>query len=148
MLGVPLVPCHEFPTDARAAFLSVHALKDPGLVGKLSRLVSAGTPVLLTDGLAKQLAGKLDLDGPNVRVLPVQGDPKRLLELSQVEPDALRAPLLRPFGRRLEAPNGVAVYLYADVSAVLENFNDRPATVRLDGAAQNLAARGWVLRWQ
>ena len=28
MLGVPLVPCHEFPADAPAAFFSVHALKD------------------------------------------------------------------------------------------------------------------------
>jgi hypothetical protein len=148
MLGVPLVPCHEFPADARAAFFSVHALKDPGLVGKLSRLVSAGKPVLLTDGLAQKLAGKLKLDAPNVRVLPVKGDPKRLLELPQAELDALRAPLLRPFGCRVEAPNGVAVYLFADGSAVIENFNDRAATVRLNGAAHDLPARGWVQRWK
>ena len=26
MMGLPLVPCHEFPDDAQAAFFSIHAL--------------------------------------------------------------------------------------------------------------------------
>ena len=37
MLGLPLVPCHEFPTDAQAAFFSIHALKDPGPAGQARR---------------------------------------------------------------------------------------------------------------
>ena len=37
MLGLPLVPVHEFPADAPAAFFSVHALKDPDFAAKLKR---------------------------------------------------------------------------------------------------------------
>ena len=55
MLGLPLAPCHEFPAEAPAAFFSIHALKDPDLPGKLAAFIAAGKPVLLTDGLAKQL---------------------------------------------------------------------------------------------
>ena len=50
MLGLPLVPCHEFPTNAPAAFFSTHALKDPAFAAKLTAFLRAGKPVLLTDG--------------------------------------------------------------------------------------------------
>jgi hypothetical protein len=79
MIGLPLVPCHEFSADADAAFFSIHALRDPQLTSKLAALVSSGTPVLLTDGLAERLEGKVDLDRPNVERLPVRGEPKSLL---------------------------------------------------------------------
>jgi hypothetical protein len=148
MMGLPLLPCHEFPADAKAAFFSVHALKDPGLIDKLSRMIRAGTPVLLTDGLAKELGGKIKLDAANVHLLTVKGDPKSLLKLAQGELDALRAPLLHPLGRRFEAPNRVALYLFADGSEVVENFNDEGVTVRLDGKAQEVPARGWVNHWK
>ena len=36
MMGLPLVPCHEFPAEASAGFFSVHALKDPQIAEKLS----------------------------------------------------------------------------------------------------------------
>ncbi|NOX56363.1 MAG: hypothetical protein GXP27_18345, partial [Planctomycetes bacterium] len=88
MLGLPLVPCHEFPDDAQAAFFSVHALKDADLPAKLSGLIERGVPVLVTDGLAKRLAGRVRLDTPNVRVLPIRGKPKSLLQLPQAELDA------------------------------------------------------------
>ena len=100
MIGLPLVPCHEFPVEAPAAFFSIHALKDPELPAKLARFIASGKPVLLTDGLAKRLAGKVDLTAANVQVIPVRGDPKRLLELPQKELDALRLPLLRSLGPR------------------------------------------------
>ena len=133
MMGVPLVPCHEFPADAPALFLSVHALKDPDLATKLAAYVATGRPVLLTDGLAKRLEGNVATGASNVHVLPVKGDPKSLLELPQATLDALRAPLLQPLSRRFEAPNRVALYLFSDRSWVVENFNDEPVTVRLDG---------------
>ena len=104
MLGLPLVPCHEFPTEAKAAFFSIHALKDPGLPAKLKTFIAAGKPVLITDGLAERLAGKVDLTAANVRLLPVKGDPKSLLTLPQAELDPLRAAMLRPFGRTFRAP--------------------------------------------
>ncbi len=147
MMGVPLVPCHEFPTDAKAAFFSVHALKDPNLPEKLSKLIARGVPVLVTDGLAQRLEGRVQLDAPNVRVLPVNGSPKSLLELPQDELDAIRQPLLKPLGRTFEAPNRVALYLFADGTWVVENFGDEPATVRLDDAEMEIAARGWRYDW-
>ncbi len=148
MMGLPLVPCHEFPTDAKAAFFSVHALKDADLVQRLSAFIAAGKPVLITDGLAEQFNGKLKLDAPNVRVLPVGGDPKSLLKLPQAELDAIRRPLLHPLGRSFQAPSKVALYLFQDRSYVIENFNDQPATVELDGTSQTVQPRSWIYCWK
>lgn len=147
MMGLPLVPCHEFPHEARAAFFSVHALKDPHLPEKLSALIARGVPVLVTDGLAQQLEARVPLDAANVHVLRVGGDPKSLLELPQADLEAIRRPLLEPLGRTFKAPNRVALYLFADGSWVVENFNDSPASVQLDGAALEIAARGWRYNW-
>ena len=52
MLGLPLVPCHEFPAKAPAAFFSAHALKDPHFATKLATFILAGKPVLLGDANA------------------------------------------------------------------------------------------------
>jgi len=147
MLGLPLAPCHEFPADAPAAFFSAHALKDKDLAARLSAFIAAGKPVLITDGLAKGLAGKVDLAKPNVQVLPVKGKPKSLLELPESELNSLRAPLLRALGASLLAPNQVALYLFRDGSWVVENFNDEPATVAVNGKRLTVPARGWVHQW-
>ncbi len=148
MMGLPLAPCHEFPDDAKAAFFSIHALKDPDLAAKLSAFIAAGKPVLLTDGLAEQLTGKVNLDDPNVHLLPVAGDPKSLLKLPQSTLDAIRSPLLRPLARSFQAPNRVALYLFADGSWVVENFNDESVTVELDGESHAVKARGWLYQWK
>jgi hypothetical protein len=147
MLGLPLVPCHEFPAKAPAAFFSVHALKDPGFASKLAKFIRSGKPVLLTDGLAQQLTNQMKLDAPNVCVLPVQGDPKSLLRLGQKELDELRAPLLRPFKATFKAPNQVALYLFHDGSWVVENFTNEAVTAELNGEVLTVAARGWQHHW-
>ena len=148
MLGLPLVPCYEFPSLSKAAFFSVHALKDADLVSKLSKFIASGKPVLITDGLEEALAGKIRLDAPNVRILPVKGDPKSLLQLPQSELDALRAPLLTPFKVVLSGSNQVALYLFRDTSWVLENFNDRDARIELNGRSLSIPARGWRMEWK
>ncbi len=148
MTGVPLVPCHEFPAEAQAAFFSVHALKDVDLPEKLTRFVAAGKPVLVTDGLADRLAGRVDLKRPNVRILPVGGSPKSLLELEQAKIDPPRARLLAPLGRSFRAPNRVSLCLFADGSWVVQNFNDEPANVELDGKPIDLDARAWRYAWR
>ena len=148
MLGLPLLPCDTFPGEARAAFFSLHALKGPKLAENLAAFVASGKPVLVTDGLAKALGGKVKLDAPNVVILPVKGDPKALLGLPQDVLDKLRAPLLKPFDRRFEAPGRVALYLFEDGSSVVENFNADPAAVRLDGASYTVPRRGWVKDWK
>jgi len=148
MLGIPLVPCHEFPAEAPAAFFSIHAIKDAELPTRLAKFIASGRPVLLTDGLKEELAGKLDLSPGNVHVLAVRGEPKRLLNLSQQELDRLRAPLLRPLGHNLRAPNRMGFYPFADGSWVIENFHDEPATVELNGESRQVAPRGWITHWK
>lgn len=147
MLGLPLVPCHEFPEGARAAFFSIHALKDGDLPKRLSKLIARGVPVLITDGLAERLEQGIPLDAPNVQILRVNGDPKSLLELPQKELDAIRQPLLEPFGCTFNAPSRIGLYLFDDGSWVVENFHDQPETVQVDRADVAVASRGWVYRW-
>jgi hypothetical protein len=148
MLGIPLVPCHEFPSDAKAGFFSLHALKDPELVARLSSFIAAGKPTLVTDGLAKRLGAQVDLSRPNVQIVSVQGEPKSLLEIPQEQLDTIRQPLLQPFSRQFRAPNRVALYLFDDGSWVIENFNDQPVSVDLDGQTREIEARGWKYSWE
>ncbi|MHB8521770.1 MAG: hypothetical protein ACYDH9_13555 [Limisphaerales bacterium] len=148
MLGLPLAPCHEFPTKAAAGFFSIHALKDKNFSAELSAFIATGKPVLLTDGLAKRLAGQVKLDAPNVQVLPVNGDPKSLLQLSQATLDGLRVPLLAVWKTDFKAPNKVGFYLFRDGSRVVENFNDEPVKVELNGKSMTVAARGWTAQWK
>jgi hypothetical protein len=148
MLGLPLVPCHAFPADAKAAFFSVHALKDPQFVEKLAAFVSSGRPVLVTDGLAQKLSGKVRLDVPSVQILPVKGNPKSLLEMPQADLDRFRESLLAPLGRRFDSPNRVALYVFADGSWVIENFRDESAVVKLDGKPLTVEPRSWTWHWQ
>jgi hypothetical protein len=148
MLGLPLVPCHEFPSKAPAAFFSVHALKDKDFSAKLTKLIAAGKPVLITDSLAKQLTNHIKLNAPNVHVLAVKNDPKSLLQLSPSQLDELRTSMLRPFKTTFSAPNKVALYLFRDGSSVIENFNDEPVTVELNHKPFTIAARSWQQEWK
>ena len=148
MLGVPLAPCHDFPTAAPAAFFSIHALKDKDFIAKLEKFIAQGKPVLITDGLAARIQGQVTLPEGQVAVLKVGGDPKRLLELSPAEVEALRKPLLKPFGAILTAPGKVALYLYQDGSWVVENFRDESVAAVLNGETLQIPARGWTCRWK
>jgi hypothetical protein len=148
MMGLPLAPCHEFPTNAPGAFFSIHALKDADFIAKLAAFIEAGKAVLLTDGLAQRLTNQTKLDSANVHILSVKKEPKSLLELSQAELDALRAPLLRPLKTTFRAPNRVAFYLFQGGSWVIENFNSEDAEVVLDGKRLSVPARGWKWEWR
>jgi len=148
MLGLPLVPCHEFPDRAPAAFFSIHAMKDPDLISKLERYIRSGKPTLITDGLAAKLKDRMKLDLPNVRIIDIRGEPKRLLALGPDELNRLRQPFLKPFKTTFEAPNKSALYLFKDKSWVIENFDDRPAEVVLLGEHLTVPARGWLYRWR
>jgi len=148
MMGLPLVPCHEFPTNAPAAFFSIHALKDPDFIPKLAIFIQKRRPVLLTDSLAQSLTNLCKLDRANVHVLPVNQNPKGLLELDQTRLDEIRASLLRPFKTSFRAPNRVALYLFNDRSWVIENFNNESAVVEWNGKPLTVASRGWAYRWR
>jgi len=129
MLGLPLVPSDEI-TDAEAAFLSVHALKDWELIPKLKRMMSAGKPLLITDGLRDRLKNEISLEADNVQILEVGGDPKSLLEMDRTSLLNLREKMLEPFGIAFDAPNKVALYLIGDDCVVVENFNDEDVDVQ------------------
>ncbi|MHC4555679.1 MAG: hypothetical protein ACYTFW_01450 [Planctomycetota bacterium] len=131
MLGLPLVPTAQINTDAKAAFFSVHALKDPEFPGKLKKMLAAKKPVLITDGLAKRL-NDVNLKVENLTTLEVNGNPRGLLKLTQEELKPIRDKLLAPFGIRFDAPNKVALYLIGEDCLVVENFNDEPVDVSLE----------------
>ncbi|MBI5692893.1 MAG: hypothetical protein HZC55_22680 [Verrucomicrobia bacterium] len=148
MLGVPVVPCHEFPADAPAAFFTLTALKDPQFAARLRVFISTGRPVLLTDGLRERLAGQVPVDAPNIGVLPVRGNPKALMALTDAEAAAIRGPLLRPLGVKFTAPHRVGLVWFTDGSWVVENFKDEPVTVEIAGETRTLLARSWAYRWR
>jgi hypothetical protein len=147
MMGLPLVPCHEFPMDAPAAFFSLHALGGRDFANKLLDFVGSGRPVLLTDGLAKELTGKTEPNVPNMSILKVKNNPKQLLEMTRTELNAIREPLLAPLKVTFRAPNKVALYLFRDGSWVVENFNDTIAEVRLNRVPLKIPARGWTYKF-
>jgi hypothetical protein len=133
MLGLPLVPTNEIRPDVKAAFLPVHALKDPQLQSKLNAMLSAGTPVLVTDGLAQKLPSSIP-DNKDLLVLQANGKPSSLLDLTREQLKPIRDKLLAPLGIRFDAPNKVALYLIGDHCIAVENFNDEAITASLEFA--------------
>ena len=131
MLGLPLVPSATIDTDAKAAFFSVHALKDPDFSKKLKKMLTAKKPVLITDGLAERL-DNVSLDNENLTILKVSGNPRGLLKLTRKQLKPIRDKLLAPFGITFDAPNKVALYLIGDNCLIIENFNDEPIDAVLE----------------
>ncbi len=130
MMGIPLVPADAIDTDAKAAFYPVHALKDPDFKKKFRKMINAGKPVLITDGLASRMPMDRRLR-PNLKILPVKGNPKSLLAIEQEKLDEIRSVLLKPLGVQLAAPNKVALYLFGDDLIGIENFNDKKVKATL-----------------
>jgi hypothetical protein len=60
----------------------------------------------------------------------------------------MRRPLLAAIHTTFRAPNGVALYLFSSDSWVVENFNDQPAAVELNGEPMTIEARGWKCQWR
>jgi hypothetical protein len=143
MLGLPLVPCHEFPTNAPAAFFSAHALADPNFVEELRAYIKTGRPTLLTDGLMNRVRDLIDRTATNAQVLEFQGHADALLNLSEADANELHAMMLAPFGVTFQAPNHVGLILFEGGGWVAQNYNFQPAKVELNGEAFTLGARGW-----
>ncbi len=144
MLGLPLVPAAEIRPDAKAAFFSVHALKDPEFSEKLDKMLDAQKPVLITDGLAERLEG-VNLDDENLVILKVDGNPRGLLEVTREQLKPIRDKLLAPFGLKFDAPNKVALYLIAEDCLVVENFNDEPVDANVEFLRPVKARKALVL---
>jgi len=143
MTGMALDPCHEFPSNAPAAFFSAHGLSGPNFIGDLAAYIKTGRPTLLTDGLADRVRPYLDRAATNVQVIEIAGRPDSLLNLTEAEAEQLRAPLLAALGVTFRAPNHVGLYLFDGGGWVVENFNSTPAKVELNGEAFTVDPRGW-----
>jgi hypothetical protein len=57
MLGVPLVPVSEFPTDAREIILPTQAASDPDIASKVDAAIDRGTTLILTAGFLANAQG-------------------------------------------------------------------------------------------
>lgn len=133
LLGLPLAPSAEVRVDVPCAFLPAQARKDRDLPEKLDRMMKARTPLLLTQTLVRQLSETVRVGGDHVEVLEVPKDPWQLMALPAPRLKAIRKLLLAPLGVEFDAPSRVALYLFGDRIAVVENFNDQPveATLKL-----------------
>jgi hypothetical protein len=132
-LGIPFVPDSKVNEQASSAVFTVLALKDPDFIDKFQRIVNKGTPLVLTDGLAKRMADHpAFLNNANVTVLPISGSPKTVLNLSRELIKVYRDKLLAPFGIKFDAPSKVELYLFGDNTFVVENINDTAVDVSLD----------------
>lgn len=145
MLGFPLAPTHEFPTNARAAFFSVHALKDSAFREKFAAFLDRGGTALITDGLASQLG---EVPKGRLRILAAKNDPKSIMNICGEDLKELRAPVLKALGLEFDAPASVGFYPFTDGSWVVENFGDSPVKVQVAGDAIEIAARGWEMSWK
>jgi hypothetical protein len=132
MLGLPLVPASAIDEKAESAIFTVHSLKEPGFSGKLKHIMEAGTPVIITDGLAERLSNQALLSDKNLTVLKTGGDPKNLLKLTREELKPLRDKLLAPLGMKFDAPNKVSFYLLGKDHFIVENFNDEKVDVTIE----------------
>ncbi len=56
MLGIPVVPCHDFPERADTIFLSSHSLEDPHLIDNMERHFQRGGSVVATPVFLSALA--------------------------------------------------------------------------------------------
>jgi hypothetical protein len=147
MIGLPLVPCHQFPTNAPAAFFSFHSFDDPNAATEINDYIKTGRPVLLTEVLAKVLSPRLNIPASNVRVVTMPRTLDYLLVQPQGPLDDLRAPLLNALHVTFKAPDQVALYLFSPDGWVVENFNSKAVEVVLNGQTLNVAARSWICHW-
>ncbi|MGQ8336947.1 hypothetical protein ACUNWD_10390 [Sunxiuqinia sp. A32] len=132
-LGIPFVPVSDVDEEAMAVVFPVQSLKDPGFIRKFQHVADRGTPILVTDGLAKRMtANPAYLNNVNVKTLPVKGSPKALLNMTREEIKTYRDHLLAPFGMKFDAPARVELYLFGENMFVVENINDEAVDVTLE----------------
>jgi len=148
MMGLPLVPTHKFPVSFPVAFFSVHSLKDNDFLKNFKDYIGKGNLAFITDGLAKRIGEKIDLNSSKIIVLKVSGNPKSLLQLSQKELDDFRGKLLVPYKIQFKAPNKVGLYAFSDGSYVIENFNDQLVEVEYNSKKIKIQPRNWMYEWK
>ena len=157
MLGLPLVPTTELPTDAPAAVATPALLEEGNCSRTLLAALDAGTNLLLTEELARRLRDPGVESHERARVIETDDDPASLLALERDDLAPVREHVLSPLGIEFDAPNRVSLYLFDEEEPLvaIENFDDREVTATLgidadlseimripDGAAVNVDRSG------
>ena len=128
MVGLPVVPAHEFPAHASVAVFAADSAHDPRFAGSAADFLSHGGTALFTERAA---AVAEPGESPAAFVF---SPPENLCQFPDLPADqiaALREAALTPLGLQLDGPTGVALYLFGDRKLALENFDDEPAELRL-----------------
>ena len=145
-LGIPFVPTSKNDEQAKSAVFPVQAIESPDFTATLQRMLDKGTPVVITDGLAKKLATNPAIfSNKNLTVLNVQGSPKTLLKMTREQIKPYRDKLLAPLGMKFDAPNKVELYLFGDNTFVVENINEEAVDVTLELPKITNASKALVL---
>jgi len=85
MLGIPIIPVHEFPDEAMVIFLPAQAAADPLLAEHVDKALARGTRLIVTTNLlivspdGEKLARMMGID-PNLQSNPTRG---RLMQESE-----------------------------------------------------------------
>jgi len=138
LLGLPLVSSAAVRDDIPAAFLPMQTLKDPQIMDKLGKMIDSGKPLLVTNHFVERLPESMKFRLANAEMLDVPEDPWSLMDLPPERLQSIRTRMLKPFGVQFDAPTRVALYLFGDDMAIIENFNDREieAVLKMESRAQ------------
>jgi hypothetical protein len=128
MVGLPVVPVHEFPAHASVALFAADAAHDPRFAQRAADFISRGGAAIFTQPAAA--AAKVQ-ESPKAFVFSPPGNLRLLLDLPADRIAALRRAALAPLGLELEGPTEVALYLLGDRKLALESFRNESAEMRL-----------------
>ncbi len=120
MIGIPLVPAHQFPLTAKVAFLPAHAAHDPAFATDAAAYLSHGRTAILTSRAAAH--AHIAPDHPGVCLFAAPSSPQQIPALPPQEIASLRSAALAPLGLALDGPPNVALYLFGEHKIALESF--------------------------
>jgi len=129
MVGLPVIPAHEFPADEKVACFAFHAKHDRQFRSKSEAFLGRGGTAIYTESAAAAAGVSETTKGGYIF-----GPPRETRGIMQLPPSAiaaLRRAALQPLGLSLEGPVGVALYLFGDRKVALESFNNQLAEMRL-----------------
>ncbi len=144
MAGLPLTAAGEFDASAEGFVFGCHTLKDPLWWDAVEAAMDSGKPIVVTPAFLKTIrplaeGNRMDDAALRERAVVVPELTERLAwpamqNMPAAELDALRDRAMAGVGS-LHAPHGVALHLFGDDVAVLQNFRNEAAdcTLSLEG---------------
>ena len=142
--GFPLTAAGEFDASAEGFVFGCHTLKDPLWWDAVEAAMDSGKPIVVTPAFLKTIrplaeGNRMDDAALRERAVVVPELTERLAwpamqNMPAAELDALRDRAMAGVGS-LHAPHGVALHLFGDDVAVLQNFRNEPVdcTLSLEG---------------